>query len=390
MNLSPREKYAARIEELASLAEALRAGRKPEPGAAAGRALEAAGDLLRRRNALATQAETVLDALRQIPELALHAWATGVDVSDLRTRLIKAASDAVEAGLPDDPEAGAHFSGLAMQGLQARDRMESALVALEAMAGQGRGDAGVILGRLRGAIDDLDATCRTFVTSLTTLNPSRRPEAALLDEAVRLRAWWYSTRCGIDDDALVAVLGGEKKGTLPSRERRASDVVMEKRVRRVSFDDLLRFDLGLASPAERDAIQAAAEKDPELKLALAAMDEGDRAIEELEQGPQPPAPIPLPRAPRETPVLVEEHRDFKVLVLRTPRNVQVVVQPRHADRLAAAAVYRSDDAARPIAPNDGEHGLHFELGAPERLVGAGARVVVKLRDGQTHAIEVKF
>jgi hypothetical protein len=192
---------------------------------------------------------------------------------------------------------------------------------------------------------------------------------------------------------LVAVLGGEKKGTLPRRERQASDVVMEKRARRISYDDLLRYDLGLSSPAEREAIRRGAEEDPELKLALAAMEAGERAIDELEHDPHtPPAPVPLPRAPRSAPppVIVEEHRDFKVLVFRSPKSVQVVVQPRHADRLAAAAVYRSDDPERPVPPHDGEYGLHFELGTPEQLLSQSARVVVRLVDGQTHAIEVRF
>jgi hypothetical protein len=390
MSPSPREKYAARVEELASLAVELEAGRRPDPGPVAGRALEAAGDLLRRSVTLKADQAHVLASLGRIPVTALRTWAEGVDVADLRTRLQAAASQAVEAAIPDDDEAVGQLSGWAMQSLFSRDRLESALVALEQLAGRGPQELRAVAVGLRGAVDDLDAACRTLVTSFTALNPARRPEAALLDETARTRAWWFSARCGIEDDLLVAVLGGEKKGTLPRPERAASDVVMQKRARRISSDDLLRYDLGLGSPAERQAIQHAAEEDPELKLALAAMQAGEEAIEALDHDPHtPPAPIPLPRTPRaDGPAVVEEHRDFKVLVFRNPKSVQVVVQPRHADRVAAAAVFRSDDDARAVPGRDGEHGLHFDLGAPERLVKVAARVVVKLSDGQSH--EVRF
>jgi hypothetical protein len=60
------------------------------------------------------------------------------------------------------------------------------------------------------------------------------------------------------------------------------------------------------------------------------------------------------------------------------------------DRLAAAAVYRSDEPERAVPSAPGEMGLHFDLGAPERLAGVLARVMVKLVDGQTHAFEVRL
>jgi hypothetical protein len=190
----------------------------------------------------------------------------------------------------------------------------------------------------------------------------------------------------------VAVLGGEKKGTLPRQEKAASDVVMTKRARRVTSDDLLRFDLGLSSPAEQAIIRRQAELDPELKLALAAIIEGDRAIEEV--NPQEPpvrgASLPVSLEPGEAPAVVEVNDDFKVLVFRSPRAVQVVVQPRHPDRLAAAAVFRGDDGVHPLSPRQGEHGLEFDLGAPARVAGTVARVVVKLADGQSKTVEVRL
>lgn len=397
MSLSLREKYAARVDELLSLEVELDGGRRPDPAPVIGRVLEAAGDLLRRRSAVKSDDAVLLRVLQKIPEPQLFSWADGLNVPELRSTLLTAASHAVEAALPDSDEDGERMKNWAMQSLFARDRVESALVALEALGGRGRGDAKVLAARLRTAVTQVDQACRTTVTSLTALNPARRPEAGFLDEAQRGGAWWFCERCGIDDDLLIEVLGGEKKGLLRAPEKRASDVVMMKRARRVTSDDLLRYDLGLASPAEQEAIRRQAELDPELKLALAAMIEGDRAIDgDPDLPPVHGAPIPFPSdrvgvsGGGEAPTVVEDNADFKVLVFRNPKAVQVVVQPRHADRLAAAAVFRGTDESRSVPSKQGAYGLEFDLGALDRVLNTSARVVVKLADGQSKSIEVRF
>ena len=79
-----------------------------------------------------------------------------------------------------------------------------------------------------------------------------------------------------------------------------------------------------------------------------------------------------------------------MLLFRSKKAVQVVDQPHRMDRLAAAAVYRSDEPDRPFPSAPGDMGIHFDLGAPERLVGVLARIVVKLVDGQTHAFEARL
>ncbi len=391
MAASLRERYASRIEELASLEVELEAGRRPEIAPVIGRVLEAAGDLLRRRAAFPADPEVVKRVLGKIPEAALRAWGDGVNIAELRTMLLNAASQAVEAAIPDSPEDGERMAGWAMQSLFSRDRLESALAALQALAAGGRHDAKALVDRLHRAVQDVDASCRTLVPSLTALNDARRPEAALLDDAARTTAWWFSARTGIDDDLLVAVLGGEKKGTLPRAEKAVSDAVMMKRGRRVSSDDLLRFDLGLATPAEQETIRRQAEADPELRLALAAMAAGDAAIDEVEGGSAAPAPISLPVERRtEVPSHVAEHAEFKVLVFRSAKSVQVVVQPRFPDRFAAAALFRSDDAGRSLTSTSTDRGHEFELGAPEQLAEVKGRVVVKLTDGQSHALDLSL
>jgi hypothetical protein len=393
MTPTPREKYATRLQTLEALQHELESGGRPGDGAVVvGLLLEAAGDVLRRATLLGVDGSTVIPRLAAAPESALRAWADGLAIDELATKLQRAASQAVEAALPDDPESGKAMAQWAAQDLQARDRLESALVALEALGGAGRGDAKALALRLRQAMDRVDARCRGTVTSLTALNETRRLEAGLLDGEFRGRAWWYAERSGIEDDLLVQVLGGERRGSLPEALEAASLLVKQPRRRPASFDDLLRFDLGLATPAEREAIRLEAERDPELKLALAAMEAAESAIleaagDEVLQSPGA-APVPLPVERSSTPEIIEERTEFKVLLFRTKRTVQVVVQPHRLDRFAAAAVYRSDDPDRSWPARPGDMGVHFDLGDPERLVGTRARVVVKLTDGQTHAIEV--
>jgi hypothetical protein len=382
---SPRERYAARIDELASLEFELDAGKRPQLAPVIGRVLEAAGDLLRRQTALAADLGFVRRVLGKIPEAALRAWGDGVDATALRTMLHNAASQAVEAAIPDSPEDGERMTGWAMQGLYSRDRLESSLTALRTLGTTGRHDAVALVERLQKAVDEVDASCRPQVTSLTALNANRRPEAALLDAPAREKAWWFSARTGIDDDLLVAVLGGEKKGTLPRPEKAASEVVVTKRGRRVSSDDLLRFDLGLATPAEQATIRRQAEVDPELKLALAAMAAGDEAIDEV-AAPAAPVSLPVERRSEDKPSHVEQHPEFKVLVFRNVKSVQVVVQPRNPDRFAAAAVFRAEEPGRPLSSRPTGLGFEFDLGAPE--VNARAKVVVTLKDGQSHQLDV--
>jgi len=214
----------------------------------------------------------------------------------------------------------------------------------------------------------------------------------LLDEPERLRAWWFSGRSGVEDDLLVPILGGARPGTLAPAEQEVGEVVASRRSRPISSDDLLRLDLGLASDAERESIARLAARDPELRLALAAMEEGDRAIEEVLQGAAPERPVvTLPTASRATPPdVIEDNADFKVLVFRGPRAVQVVVQPSDPRRLAAAAVFLPDEIGRPLEPVAGEQGLKFELGSPEPLSGQSARLVVKTLDGRSHWVEVRL
>jgi hypothetical protein len=388
MKTSSREKYAARLNELEALHHELAAGKRPgDGGVVVGLLLEAAGDLLRRKTALQVAAADVVRQLAAINEVGLRAWGDGVQVAELTARLKRAAAQAVESALPDSPEEGASMAQWAAQDLQARDRLESAVVALDAL---GRPDAAALASRLRGALQQVDRACRAMVLSFTALNQTRRAEAALLDSEYRVSAWWYSERTGIEDDGLVAVLGGDGRGSLSDEVRGADRTVRRKRGRAVGFDELLRFDLGLATPAEREVIRRQADADPELKLALAAMEAAESAITEETKDEVRSVPVSSPVERSSTPEIIEERSEFKVLLFRTKKSVQVVVQPHRLDRFAAAAVYRSDEPERAYPSKSGDMGVHFELGEPERVAGTTARVVVKLNDGTTHAFEVRL
>lgn len=383
-----RERYSLRVEELESLRRELDERKKPgDLGPLVGRLLEAVGARLRRTQVVKADGDMVVAVLALIPEGALESWGEGVQLPELRKRSQRAASQAVEAAIPDGPEDGAQLAGWAVQDLRARDRLESALVALEALARTGRGDARVVFERLRRAVEDVDAACRPSALALSALNGQRRGEAAQLDEAHRTRAWCFVDRSGIEDDALVPVLGGTTTGRLPPEKKRGDSVVSRKRARRMTYDELFRFDLGLVSAAEVEVLKRQAAEDPELKLVMAAMENGERAIEDVTKD-DPPLRSALVLRPVEpssaTPKLVEERAEFKVLVVRTRARVRVIVQPRRSDRFAAA-VYRSDKSDRGLPDRAGELGL----GAPLELVGRTARVVVKPVDGSSQAIEVK-
>ncbi len=388
-------KYAARLTELEALHHELTTGKRPGDGAVVvGLLLEAVGDVLRRSKALEATRANLTKPLTAIPELSLRSWGDGVSVQELTLKLKRAASQAVEAALPDTEEAGAAMAQWAVQDLQARDRLESALVALEALAASGRQDAKALAARLRTAAQGVDRACRPAVASLTALNTARRAEAALIDAEFRGQAWWYSERTGIEDDSLVQVLGGEAKGSMPPELKRVNGEVNRKRSRPVSFDDLLRFDLGLASPAEKEVIRLQADADPELKLSLAAMEAAEAAIAEETEAEvavlKSAAPVSTPVERSNAPEIIEERAEFKVLLFRSKKNLQVVVQPHRLDRLAAAAVYKSDEPDRPFPSAPGDMGLHFDLGPPERLVGVLARIMLRLVDGQTHGFEVRL
>lgn len=395
MTVSPIEKYRARIDELESLKAELEAASRPgDPAPVIGRLLEAAGDLIRRRAKVPCDEGLIDAALSVVPEQGLHSWAEGVKADEVRARVERAADQAVDAAIPETDADGKTLSTWAMQALMARDRLESARCSVERMAGRGRPGAQVTLQRLTQELRQADEKARRCTTRLTALNPDRRDEVAILDVEQRGAAWWLSDKAGLEHDLVVKVLGGEARGSLSKGAQAAHELVMQKRSRRFSFDELLRFDLGLGSAAEREAIRKAAAADPELALALEAIAAGDEAIDELTKGDvvtlRPVAAAASAARPNDALEVIEERTEFKLLVFRSKQRVQVVVQPRRQDRFAAAAVYLPDHPQRSVPHEPGEHGLHFDVGTAEHVRGVVARVVVQLVDGRSVTSEVSL
>ncbi len=393
MNRSLKEKYAARVQELESLGRELAAGRRPgDPAPLVGRVLEAAGDLLRRRAAVPCPAGTVEKVLTLVPEPGLSSWASGVDEKSHATRLAQAAGQAVESAIPDSDDEGRVLAGYAMDALLARDRLESALVALEALAKAGRGDARVLAERLRPLAARIDAMCRKSGPSFTPLNTERRGEAQLLDEPYRVGAWWFVEKSGPEHDGLVATFGGVPRSTLGPAEQAAAREVDAPRDRPVTYDELFRFDLGLASPAEAAAIRREAERDAEMKTILSALDAGERAIEELTSTDVPPTPrAAAPGTPVEPkdapPEQLAERAEFKLLVFRAKARLQVVVQPRPGQQRIAASLEVPEVFERPERAQPGPLGLVVDLGDPARFRGKRAIARVTLDSGAVVTLE---
>ena len=218
----------------------------------------------------------------------------------------------------------------------------------------------------------------------------------MLDPDARTKAWWFSARSETGDDGLVAALGGEGDTVLAGAEARAHQTVTAERHRPIGYDELFRYDLGLASPAERASIEAQRKSNPEFAKAMAALAEGERAIEEI-AGPPPEQVnvIPIERAmpgrveSREGEV-VAERADFKVLLFRRKERVQVVVQPQRKDRFSTAAVYLSDSPETSRPSTSTAEGIEFDLGPAARVQGQQARVVVRLQGGTEVATLVRL
>ncbi len=380
-------RYRSRIDELSSLKGELELPKRPgDPAPVIGRVLEAAGDLLRRTKAIPCDLTAVQATLALVPNSGLKSWGEAVSVDDLHARLKRAADEAVEAALPDTPDDGNTWSSWAMQGLFARDRMESALCAVQHLAEQGRTDAAELHARLSVAVRKVDSALAHRAAWLTHLNSGRRAEAGMLDPEARLKAWWFTVRNETSDDGLVAALGGEGDRVLEGPEASVHAEVTRERRRAVSYDELFRYDLGIASPAERAFITSQSKANPDFARAMAALAEGERAIEEVAGLVAEMKMIPIVRDPsaRIEPIrgeVIAERSEFKLLLFRRSDRVQLVVQPQRKDRFATAAVYLADapDVARPSTTT--AEGLEFDLGVASKLQGHQARVVVQLQGG---------
>ncbi len=355
--------------------------------ASVGGTLEAAGDLLRRSSRVGT--EGVEPALRALSRPQIETWLRSLKPAELRATLLKAAEEAVEVVLGEGGEESELWRGSAMDGLTARDRAASAARALgqwEALQGPLTGDAAQRRTELLQALGNIDAALLPRARWFIPLNPQRREERDMLDPNERLQAWWFSARADCDD--LVATWTVQPGSLTPHlqscaecRADLADTAVVDSPPRRhLSSEELWRFDLGLLSSDERTRMEAHTARCTDCAQAVLALEEGDVAIEEAleleEEGLGGTAArtsrASVPRRPGarhpEQREVLEERRDFRVLLVRERQRVRLLVQPL-SGRTVTAAVFLTPGKPS-LKPSQGPEGLSFDLSS---YVASGAR-----------------
>lgn len=384
---------AARLEELRGLKERLarRTGEAAPPRTL--ELLRMAGDLLRRNAALAVDAAQIDDALRALGASAVRAGLGMLSVPRLRAGLLRAADEAMEAALAEGVDEVALWSASALEELRERDLAESALAATRRwveLGGETGAEAGALLAALSSELKELDRALRGKARWLVGLNERRRVERDLLDPGLREAAWWYSGRSECDD--LVALLAGQPARRTQHAEscadcqrdmERSRVAAAPPPSRHLSSDDAWRYDLGTMPPAEQEAARKHAAGCPECAQVLSALDLGERAIAEMTAeaaSPPPPATEGFSSTRRPGRHLVAAQSEFRLVLVRDPGRVRLIVRPMMTRGIAAAALsilpHRST-----IKPRQSPEGLDFELGDPARVMGKVARVTVTVREG---------
>ncbi len=358
-------RYCARRSQLTSA--------KSSPG----EVLEAAGDCLRR--AARVGVEGVDAALRGLSRPQVEAWLKAQKPQALQPVLLRAAEEAVEVAL-DGGEEAEMWRASALEGLAARDRAASAACALaawEGLHGALEGEAAQLRERFLSALGTLDSSLRPRARWFIPLNPQRRQERDLLEPAEQDTAWWFSARADCDD--LVATWTGAPQtqtshlqGCRDCRSDMADAAPVDAPPRRhLSADDLWRFDMGLMTEDERSRVDAHTAHCGECAQAVLALGEGEEAVEEaldMEEGSMgqaarnsraPVAPRPSAARHPEQREVLDERRDFRVVLVRERQRVRLLVQPL-SGRTVTAAVFLSP--GRPsLKPTQGPEGLAFDL-----------------------------
>lgn len=346
--------------------------------------LPTAGELLRRSRAVSQDLGVVDQALSALSPAEVSKYLESLELSELSAQLSRAAEEAMEAGLAETKEEQELWAQSATDALFARDRAESVKVALERWT-QLRADVqrgGVELFTRR--LNELDRALVSKARTMTALNGRRRAERELLDPAFRESAWWFSARS--ECDQLLRMLAGEVK---PEGEHLAqcqecqrdlsrTRTVEQPPERHVSPDELWQFELGALSREEQRRLKAHAEECLDCAQLFWAMDEGDKAIAQLEaeDSEEQHAPALSRRAhPRE---LIRRDA-YRVLALRGPR-MRVLVQPTHGRGLALAVMAVPPQRNIFEAKNTPE-GLEFDLGETKELQGRTARLTVRVHEG---------
>ena len=352
-----------------------------------------AGDLLRRTRAAGLGESQVESLLGAVPREQLEGWLARDPAIALEAALERALSEGAEAGLAEDGDEREVWASSAHEALMSRDRAESARVAIsrwESLKGEELKGA----EELRDRLEVLDDRFRRRARSLVGLNRRRRVERDLLDETPRSTAWWFTFRSDCDDllrlMAGTAPAGSEQhlaECSLCREDLKRSQLVERPPERHLTSAEAWQLDMGLLPAEERRALRRHAETCTACAQVLRAMDEGEKAIEELEQEERPPRGGAArgrgdsdrrggQRARRQVAL---ERREFRLVVVRDRGRVRLLVEPREARGFAAAKV-TIPPQRKALSPKSTSGGLEFDLGAEEDLRGRTARVTLKLTE----------
>jgi hypothetical protein len=392
MVVDPLTRYQARREQLTR-------GGLPKDGA-----LEVIGDVLRRAERLG--GDGVEPALRDLSAGDIEAWLRAHAAEALTPALVRSSQESAEAALGEDVDESDVWRASSFESLCERDRSESALRAItawEALHGALRGDAAVRLKRLREALHQLDAEWAPRVRWFIPLNAQRRAERDLLDGTERPRAWWFTARA--DCDEFVSSLGPRVERPGPHLKACAecqADLTRSASIdtppkRHLSADDLWRFDMGTLSAAELKWVDGHTEKCLECAQAIWALEEGDEAIEKFLAEAEHLAPAARSsraaapaghgagaRRPEQREVL-EERREFRVVLVRERQRARLLVQPL-GGRAVTAAVFLAPGKPS-LKPQPGPEGLQFDLGTAG---GRSAHLMVRIGNNDIFERDFSF
>lgn len=210
-------------------------------------ALIAAGDVLRRTQALGVSGTVVKDALATLDSEKTNQYVASLDAEAMHGRLNRGLEDAFEALLcqdgADDAAERAEWVKEATKAILERDGLESARAACECKSGR--------IEALDAKIAAVDAGLAKKAICLVGLNDFRRDELSQLDLEARDGAWWFAARC--QSDALGEVIAGRKAldpalVTDPEDRRALQRLVgMDVPPKRVDGESLWLSEIGAAS-----------------------------------------------------------------------------------------------------------------------------------------------
>jgi hypothetical protein len=191
--------------------------------------LVAVGDSIRRpSDASSARPDETERALVALSPADVTTALRGVDATSCRAALARAGEDAFEAAFAESSEDRALFASAALDGLAVRDaiasmgaaaRQKLALMRGAATDVAAAGDLEAALTTFTSQLATIDAQNASIARRLTGINAERRTELGRLSADLREEAWWYAARS--EDDALLAVLGGEAAPGDASAELRA-------------------------------------------------------------------------------------------------------------------------------------------------------------------------